>query len=321
MQSYIVLICLGFLCAIQGWSRPLSAIRKDAFTIGVREENPPFGKFKTPAERGFEYELAAELSNRIGAPRFRIVTIKSMSEGVEMLGKKKIDALIGTIKPNSEISAQFLVSNPYYQTSLAIATLASSKTVYSLTDLNGKYVAYTPDTKASLIVEKFIPKAKPEVVPSIEGGVDLLLKGEVEAVLHDKAVLAWLASTNKSIKLLPNNLSEDSYSILFDKQSSQLQTEVNTALQAMLVSAGSNTSPLAILCAKYGLPMTLREIAGAAPPVAPSAVPAATVVAPPSVAPVSNASSNKNLEERLNNALKMVDALKSELESLRRELK
>lgn len=317
MRKAIFCITIFILSLTISWGRPLNAIRKDAFTVGIKAANPPFGKSNT-ADKGLEYDLAAEISKYIGAPRFRVVVLQSMSEGEDLLEKKKIDAIISTVKPDDNIRARFLVSSPYYQTSLAIATLASSKSVYSLTDLNGKYVAYTPETKAATMVEKFIPKAKAEVVPAIEGGIELLLKGDVEGVLHDRSVLAWFASRNKSIKLLPNSLSEDTYNILIDKQSTQLLTEVNTALQAMLAASPGTSSPLGSLCAKYGVPMTLREIPTSAPAASAPAAPPTTAYAPAAPCP---AQTSRAAEERLNNALKMVDALKSELEALRKELK
>lgn len=307
MRSLSLLLSLLLVLTVSGWSRSPSAIRKDALTVGIRLANTPFGKNSTDAGKGFEHDLAAEISKRLGAPRFRIVTVNSLGDGLDMLEKHKVDVMLATVKPDSQLLQRFLPTKPYYATSLAIATLAGGKNIYSLTDLNGQYVTYTPDTKASVLAEKFIPKAKPEVVPEIDGGIELLLKGDVAAVMHDRAVLDWMARKNKSIKILPNSLSDDAYVMLTDKQSGALVAEIDKALASMLEAPADGESPMAQLCAKYGLPMTLAEKR-----VAPLAKEKTSTSA---------SSANAQLEARLDKALKIAEQLRQELEAMRKEIK
>lgn len=297
------------LCANASWARPLPTIRKDALTVGIRMANTPFGNNSTPAGKGFEHDLVAEISKELKAPRFRIVVVNSLGEGFDKLEKRRLDLFLSTIKPDPQIEKRFVFTQPYYKTNLAIATLASNNQIFSLSDLNSHYIAYTPETKAGIIAQRFLPKSKVEVVPEINLGLELLLKKEVTAVLHDRAVLEWVALNNKSIAVLPNNLSDETYVILSDKKSSPLVEEVNRILKKLLEAPSENQSRMAQLLAKYQLPMTLPE----------------TIIAAPSSTaskPVSkNATPKGSPEERLNKALSLIEQLRMELESLRKEIK
>lgn len=298
-----------FLLTSPLWSRPLQTIRKDALTVGIRVANTPFGKNNTPAGKGFEHDLVAEISRELKAPRFRIVIVNSLGEGFEKLEKRRLDLFLSTIKPDPQIEQRFIYSQPYYKTNLAIATLSSNNKIFSLNDLNGQYIAYTPETKAGIIAQRFLPKSKAEVVPEIGLGLELLLKKEVSAVLHDRAVLDWVALNNKSISVLPNNLSDETYVILSDKKSSPLIDEVNRILKKLFEAPSENQSRMAQLLSKYQLPMTLPETFIAAP------TPSVTKNTP------KNSTPKSSHEERLNKALLLMEQLRIELESLRKEIR
>jgi ABC-type amino acid transport substrate-binding protein len=64
------------LCAVSTVARPLDKVRKDALTVGIRTDNPPFGYNETADRKGLEYDLVAAIADGMGI-RFRVVKLAS----------------------------------------------------------------------------------------------------------------------------------------------------------------------------------------------------------------------------------------------------
>jgi ABC-type amino acid transport substrate-binding protein len=257
------LISFGFallvLASVPG-ARPLDKVKKDALTVGIRVGNAPFGYNETGERKGLEYDLAAAIAEGMGC-RFRMVPIPNQRDGEDKLLTDKIDVVIGAVKATPELKERFLTSNPYFRTGLGIMVMKSNQSVFTLNDLNDRYVAVTPESNADKLIESFLPKAKLEVVRGISEGVGMLQKGDVEAVVHDRSSLQTEASRNQAFRLLDVSLTEDSYVILVNKKSANLLDAVNIELDRLrTVPSPEMTTPIANLCGRYKLGMTLKPI-------------------------------------------------------------
>jgi polar amino acid transport system substrate-binding protein len=265
-------------------ARPLDKVRKDALTVGIRVGNPPFGYNETGERKGLEYDLAAAIAEGLGC-RFRVVTIPTQRDGEEMLQSDKVDLVLGSIKATPEIKERFYTSSPYYRTGLGIMVMRSNQSIFTLTDLNDRYVAATPETNADKLIESFLPKAKLEVVRNTEDGLAMLQKGDVEAMVHDRSMLQTEALRNSAFRLLDVSLTEDNYVMLVNKRSSNLLDAVNGEINRLrTVPSPEAVSPLAAICARYKLGATIKPIVRAgAPSMGVSAVglPASSDAPPP----------------------------------------
>jgi len=297
-------------------ARPLDKVRKDALTVGVRAGNPPFGYNETGDRKGLEYDLAAAIAEGLGC-RFRVVTIANQRDGEDMLQTDKVDLVLGSIKATPEIKERFYTSNPYFRTGLGIMVMRSNQSIFTLTDLNDRYVAATPETNADKLIESFLPKAKLEVVRNTADGLGMLQKGDVEAMVHDRSILQTEALRNSAFRLLDVSLTEDNYVMLVNKRSSNLLDAVNGEINRLrTVPTPEAVSPLAAICARYKLGATIKPIVRAGAPS--MGVPAAGLPASPDAPPPpttrattrsSSGSSNSDqsdLEQRLSAAERQI---------------
>jgi ABC-type amino acid transport substrate-binding protein len=246
------------LCAVSAAARPLEKIRKDALTVGIRTDNPPFGYNESPDRKGLEYDLVAAIADGLGV-RFRVIKLASQRVGEEMLQADKIDLVIGSVKSTEDLRQRFLVTGPYFRTGLGILVLKSNQSVYTLTDLNGRPVAATPESNADKLIDNFIPKAKLELVRTSQEGIGLLEKGDVDAFVHDRSILQAESARNPALRVLDVSLTEDNYAILVNKKSNQLLDALNAQLDRMRSSPSpEGPCPLAELCARYKLSFTVK---------------------------------------------------------------
>jgi len=155
-----VKFCLSILVLAAGLvARPLDKVKKDALTVGIRVGNAPFGYNETGDRKGLEYDLAAAIAEGMGC-RFRVVPLPNQRDGEDKLLTDKIDVVIGTVKATAELKERFLTSSPYFRTGLGIMVMKSNQSVFTLNDLNDRYVAVTPESNADKLIESFLPKAK-----------------------------------------------------------------------------------------------------------------------------------------------------------------
>ena len=276
-------------------ARPLEKVKKDALTVGIRAGNPPFGYNEMAERKGLEYDLAAAIAEGLGC-RFRVVTIPNQRDGEDKLVADKVDLVIGTVKAAPELKERFLLSNPYFRTGLGIMVMRSNQSVFTLNDLNDRYVAATPETNADKLIESFLPKAKLEVVRNASDGLAMLQKGDVEAVVHDRSTLQTEAVRNQAFRLLDVSLTEDSYVILVNKKSSNLLDAVNAEINRLrTIPSPEAVSPLAAICARYKLGATIKPIIKAGAPtmgVSSVGLPAAAVTPPANSVPPRNNSNS-----------------------------
>ena len=307
----VIALVLTGLCAVTSIARPIDKIRKDALTVGIRTDNPPFGYNEAADRKGLEYDIVAAIAEGMGI-RFRVVKLISQHEGEDKLLADKVDLVIGSVKSTEELRERFLVTGPYFRTGLGILVLKSNQSVYTLSDLNGRPVAATPESNADKLIDNFIPKAKLEIVRATPEGLSMLEKGDVDAFVHDRSILQAEASRNPALRLLDVSLTEDNYAILVNKKSNNLVDALNAELDRMRTpGSGGAQSPLATLCARYKLGFTVKPVAKPGIPVAN----AASSVPPPTRAQSSGVGSN-DLERRLDSVERRLQEIQASLSEI-----
>jgi ABC-type amino acid transport substrate-binding protein len=128
-------------------ARPLAKIRKEGLTVAVRPGPLPFGAASGP-QRGLDVDLITALAEGMGV-RYRITEIASFPEAQTLLAADKIDLIIGGVRSTPELKASNLVTAPYYKSGLGILALRSNRELYTLSDLDGRPVAATPEIKTT----------------------------------------------------------------------------------------------------------------------------------------------------------------------------
>lgn len=307
---------LAGLCAVHAVARPLDKVRKDALTVGIRTDNPPFGYSEAAERKGLEYDLVAAIADGLGI-RFRVVKLASQHEGEEKLQADKVDLVIGSVKSTEELRERFLVTGPYFRTGLGILVLKSNQSVYTLTDLNGRPVAATPESNADKLIDNFIPKAKLELVRTTPEGLSMLEKGDVDAFVHDRSILQAESARNPALRLLDVSLTEDNYAILVNKRSNSLLEALNAQLERLRTpGSGGSPTPLAVLCARYKLGFTVKPVARAGNPAA-----VAVQASPVATRPQRSGAGSEDLERRMDSLERRLQEIQSSLAEINAILK
>ena len=265
--------CALLLLSASVHSRSLDKIRKDALVVGIRSGDLPFGYSAVSGKEGLEHDLAAALSQGLGV-RFQVVEVSSQKEGEEKLLADKIDVLLGRIKAVPGLRERFSVTSPYFRSGLGILALKSNRSIFTLSDLDGRPVAATSGNDADRLIDDFVPKAKLELVRTSQEGLSLLRSGMVEAFIHDRSALQAEAAKDQALRVLDVTLTEDDYVILVGKRYASLQAALNGQMERLrTIPSPEAQSGLSALCARYKLDPGIKAIvarAATAPTPSPS---------------------------------------------------
>lgn len=315
LRTLVVLLAAIASLATPASARPLAKVKRDILIVAVRQGPLPFGIAGQGTLRGLDYDLVAAIAMGMGV-NFRTVEVTSLVEAQGLLAQEKVDLVIGGVRTSPQLREVSLVSSPYYKTGLGILTLRSNQNLYTLSDLDSKPVAATPESGADKLLEAFLSKAKLEIVRTVPDAFALLQKGEVEAVLGDQATLVSLEQKNSSYRVLDVSLTQDEFVLLTSKNSASLMDAVDEQLRRLRTTASArDLSPIGALCAKYQLPETVSRIVrpasqpaaagqGSAPSPAAGAAKTGKAAPPPSLEDrvMSLEKALKELQERLDEA-------------------
>jgi len=181
----------------------------EVIRIGYRETEPPMSflnKDKQPI--GYSIDLCLHIVNEVKsilknpniATRYVPVTA---SNRFEALRNNSIDILCGATTKTLSRSELVDFTQLTFITGAALLSLKSVE-IKGISDLMGKKVAVVKDTTTMDILAKTLKKeisdAKIIPVDSASAGMDLVIKGEVDAFSSDQIVLIGLVVTHKDPK-------------------------------------------------------------------------------------------------------------------------
>lgn len=196
--------------------------------VGVSTDTPPFVYEEAGAIVGFDIDLMNALAQKTG---HKVEYIKTFDwAGIfNDLAAGEFDAVISaaTITPERQEIVAF--TDSYFETGLAIAVQANSG-IQGSAGLNGRKVGVQQGTTGEIWVEKN-SSATLQPVRDINLALEALGRGEVDAVVHDRLIMADILSGQEAqIKLLPDLLTTESYGIAVSRDRPDLLFALNQAL-------------------------------------------------------------------------------------------
>jgi hypothetical protein len=210
--TFIIIFTASF-----SYGRNLTSIRKDAFTIGVSK-----------GDSIAEYDFISEITAKMKIPRFRLTTFENANSGQKLLLDGKIDAIIAKISYSPHLEGKFLVSAPYGKSEIAAAVLAKNSEIWTLSDLNGKTLAFIPKDISSKQVLDIWQSSKPVAAQNLSDAIDFLRKNQAIAIIANRQILEEKYS---DLRIFPNKLSENNVVALFAPGSKSLREEFNKAVK------------------------------------------------------------------------------------------
>jgi glutamate/aspartate transport system substrate-binding protein len=193
-----------------GNASTLEQIKKDeVIRIGYRKAEPPMSFLNEDKQPiGYSIDLCLHIVNEVKsilknpniATRYVPVTA---SNRFEALSNNSIDILCGATTKTLSRSERVDFTQLTFITGAALLSLKTAK-IEGFTDLMGKKIAVVKDTTTMDVLAKTLRNeasdAKVIAVDSAAIGMDLVIKGEVDAFSSDQIVLIGLVVTHKNPK-------------------------------------------------------------------------------------------------------------------------
>lgn len=205
-------------------------------SVGMSADQPPMTALsKNGSLMGYDVDLARAMAN---AMRVQLdIKVLPFSELIPALESDKIDMIISNMSITPERTEQVAFVGPYMMAGKSILTrnsvLAQAKESGAFNRKDLKLVAIENSTSAMYISEA-APEAKLVTVATNEEGVDLVITGEVDAMIADMAVckLAVLRHREAGLITLTEPLTLEPVGIAVSKDDPQFQNLVDNYLEA-----------------------------------------------------------------------------------------
>lgn len=174
----------------------------------ISQRNPTTGQTE-----GFDATLSRMLAKYItGRPTPKTVPV-SPENREQLLQAGTVDAVIRIYSITEQRAKQVTFAGPYFDSGQTIATLRSDNEIHSSDDLSGKRVAVVGDTTSQKALKEAVPDAQISVLPDSALCVQAVEKGDVDAYVHDLAVVASSAMLNNKIKIAGKPFTSEPYGI------------------------------------------------------------------------------------------------------------
>jgi len=198
------------------------------------DSNAPYA-FYGPDNKltGFEYEIINAIARQMG--RTTQFVQNDWDGLIPGLGRGLYDVVICGIEITPEKASQVLFSDPYYVTFEQLVVRQGTPPISSLSQLSGKQIGTLDQTAAMSMLEKtpgVVPKAYPQEVNAYAD----VAGGRLFGVLLDYPIAKYYASPNPKLQFSGPPFGQVVYGIAIRQGNTQLQTEVNKALQAIIAS-------------------------------------------------------------------------------------
>ncbi len=205
--------------------------------VGVRYDMPPFGFLAADGSiQGFEVDLIREFAQRWFDNRNAVVLVRVTPDtAIPLLNAEQIDLLAAALADTWSSAALIDFSLPYYADNVALLVPHDSA-VQTFADLNGKTLATVDGVDARIQIATLLdPMAQPLLMPFQEyrTAEQALLAGQIDGLVGSTTVLSQTAANERTLRLLPDTISKQSYAIGLPLFADDLRDLVNLTLQAM----------------------------------------------------------------------------------------
>jgi polar amino acid transport system substrate-binding protein len=204
--------------------------------VGMSADQPPMtARNRNGGLMGYDVDLARAMAN---AMRVQLeIKVMPFSELIAALEKDEIDMIISNMSITPERAEQVTFLGPYMMAGKSILTrnsiLAQAQESGAFNREDLKLVAIENSTSAVFISEA-APQAQLLTVEQNEAGVEMVIKGEADAMIADMAVakLAVLRHPNAGLATLKEPLTLEPVGIAVSKDDPQFQNLVDNYLDA-----------------------------------------------------------------------------------------
>src|SRR3954453_8835567 len=205
----------------------------DALRVGTEGTYAPFS-FHDPGSNeltGYDVEVANAVGAKLGKKvEFSQTQFDSIFAGLE---SNRYDVIANQVTITPERQAKYLFSAPYTVSTGVVVTRADDDSVHSLADVKGKRSAQSTTSSFAEVATQ--AGAQVEPVEGFTQAITLLKQKRVDVTINDNlALLEYQKTTgDKDVKIAAKIDPPSEQALVFRKNGSDLQTQVDGALQAL----------------------------------------------------------------------------------------
>ena len=204
-----------------------------ALTVATEGTYAPFS-FHDPKSNeltGYDVEVAKAVGAKLGKKvEFSETQFDSIFAGLE---SDRYDMIANQVTITPARQAKYLFSTPYTVSSGVIVTRADDDSVHSLADVKGKSSAQSTTSSFAQVATQAGAQVQP--VEGFTQAITLLKQKRVDVTINDSlALLEYQKTTgDKSVKIAAKIDPPTKQALVFRKNETALQTQVDGALKAL----------------------------------------------------------------------------------------
>jgi glutamate transport system substrate-binding protein len=209
---------------------------KNEIVIGVKYDVPLMGLLDPLTQRvdGFDVAIGKEIGKALGIPEANIKFVEAISANrIPYLQEDKADLIISTMTINADRKTQIDFSRPYFLAGQSILVAQNNTTITSVDNLNGKNVCSAQGSTSETNIKNRAPQANLLSLTAYSLCVSSLKDGRVEAVSTDDIILAGFAASDRTLKLVGGQFTQEPYGIGIKKGKDDLVRFIDAQLAAM----------------------------------------------------------------------------------------
>jgi glutamate transport system substrate-binding protein len=212
-------------------------VQRGKITIGVKYDVPLFGLLEPATNKldGFDVALGKAIATELGLRENQIEFTEAISANrIPYLQEDRADVIISTMTINAMRKEQIEFSRPYYLAGQSILVQRSNTNINGINDLNGKRVCSAQGSTSEQNIAQMAPQAQLLSLQTYSACVASMKDGRVDAVSTDDIILAGFAATDRDLKLVGGQFTQEAYGIGVKKGKTDMAKFIDDLLNKML---------------------------------------------------------------------------------------
>jgi glutamate transport system substrate-binding protein len=212
-------------------------VQRGKITIGVKYDVPLFGLLEPATNKldGFDVALGKAIATELGLRENQVEFIEAISANrIPYLQEDRADVIISTMTINAMRKEQIEFSRPYYLAGQSILVQRSNTNINGINDLNGKRVCSAQGSTSEQNIAQMAPQAQLLSLQTYSACVQSMKDGRVDAVSTDDIILAGFAATDRDLKLVGGQFTQEAYGIGVKKGKTDMARFIDDLLNKML---------------------------------------------------------------------------------------
>lgn len=209
---------------------------------GVDLDYPPFAGTDDGKEAGIDVDVAAAIAERLGL-RLELVDVKQ-ADMAQALNTGDVDIMLGATPITDAVLADVSSAGSYLIDGPAIfSVVATESAVATLTadDLAGKRVGAQNGSAAFWELESEFGEGFATAYPTLKEALEALAAGEVDVVVGDAAVGAYIARDLEDITYAGQFAPGTPLGVAVKKDATELETQVRSILDTLAADGTLDT--------------------------------------------------------------------------------